>query len=72
MVEGMPTFTKASPLLKVLASSGIDGLDKLQIRLNKLYKDEQADQRQDASLHLRLSVRLGIMICLVRFFNKKS
>jgi hypothetical protein len=49
MVEGMPTFTKASPLLKVLASSGIDGLDKLQIKLNKLYKDEQADQRQDAN-----------------------
>ena len=49
MVEGMPTFTKTSPLLKVLASSGIEGLDKLQIRLNKLYKDEQADQRQDAN-----------------------
>ena len=49
MVEGMPTFTKASPLLKVLSSSGIEGLDKLQIRLNKLYKDEHADQRQDAN-----------------------
>ena len=42
-------MTKSSPLLKVLTASGIKGLDKLQTKLNKLYKDEQADQRQDAN-----------------------
>ena len=54
LVEGLPAPPKESPFLKVLESAGLKNCKEVQSALNKLYKDEHADLRQDANCVLHV------------------